>query len=51
MALLSVATRRGAPGANSKCRKMVTDDDTPRQIRRARRILYAMAPEETPDVR
>jgi hypothetical protein len=27
---------------------MVTDDDTPRQNRGARRILYAIAPDETP---
>jgi hypothetical protein len=30
--------------------KMVTDDDTPMQIHGARRILYAMAPDETPAV-
>lgn len=28
--------------------KMVTDDDTPMQIHGARRILYAIAPDETP---
>jgi hypothetical protein len=31
--------------------KMVTDDDTPREFHGARRILYAMAPYETPEVR
>jgi len=30
--------------------KMVTDDDTPMQFHGARRILYAMAPDETPGV-
>jgi len=30
--------------------KMVTDDDTPMQCDGARRILYAMTPDETPDV-
>nr|WP_314583681.1 hypothetical protein [uncultured Pseudomonas sp.] len=29
---------------------MVTDDDTPMQIHGARRILYAIAPDETPAV-